>query len=178
MKNYLENRCLCIRTANFNLIYLEKSITKIHSLNDLETENQILFSWMNLISVTLFSIVHSINYLMKVFLKIKITNSIIICTSNYLNRAEIKQHLGEPIYSRFDSIIEFSPLSNNDKVKILNSEFNNYYKKLEKNEKKLLAKDNLINILLKEGLRINNIREIKTFISDLVDTSLVQTIFS
>jgi|SRR5574344_433933 ATP-dependent Clp protease ATP-binding subunit ClpA len=110
--------------------------------------------------------------------KIELTNSIIICTSNYLNRAEIKQHLGEPIYSRFDSIIEFSPLSNNDKVKILNSEFNNYYKKLDKNEKKLLAKDNLINILLKEGLRINNIREMKTFISDLVDTSLVQTIFS
>lgn len=49
---------------------------------------------------------------------LRLEKSIIICTSNYNNLKEIEDHLGSPIYNRFDKIINFNSLSNQAKQKI------------------------------------------------------------
>lgn len=41
-----------------------------------------------------------------------------MCTSNYKTIDEIKEHLGLPIYNRFDSIIKFNDLSGMAKEKL------------------------------------------------------------
>lgn len=42
--------------------------------------------------------------------KVNLKNSIIICTSNFLDTKDIISSLGEPIYSRIDDTIQFNPL--------------------------------------------------------------------
>ncbi|ARK31314.1 AAA family ATPase [Halalkalibacter krulwichiae] len=49
---------------------------------------------------------------------LSLEKSIIICTSNYNNLNEIEEHLGSPIYNRFDKLIQFNDLSNEAKQKI------------------------------------------------------------
>ncbi len=41
---------------------------------------------------------------------VKLEKSIIICTSNYTDEAQIKKELGDAIYNRFDAIIKFADL--------------------------------------------------------------------
>ena len=48
-----------------------------------------------------------------------VNKAIIVCTSNYKTIDEIKEHLGLPIYNRFDSIIKFDDLPDMAKEKKL-----------------------------------------------------------
>lgn len=50
--------------------------------------------------------------------KVVVNKAIIVCTSNYKTIDEIKEHLGLPIYNRFDSIIKFDDLPDMAKEKI------------------------------------------------------------
>lgn len=54
--------------------------------------------------------------------KVVVNKAIIMCTSNYKTIDEIKEHLGLPIYNRFDSIIKFNDLSGIAKEKIAERE--------------------------------------------------------
>lgn len=47
--------------------------------------------------------------------KVELRKSIIICTSNFKSEKDIKDKLGEPIYSRFDAIIKYNDLDLNSK---------------------------------------------------------------
>lgn len=48
----------------------------------------------------------------------KLDDAIIICTSNFHSEEEARKNLGEPIFDRFDAVIEFDELSYDAKVKI------------------------------------------------------------
>ena len=61
----------------------------------------------------------------------KMKNSIIICTSNYMSEKEIKSALGEPIYSRFDAVIKFDKLDKAAIEIILNNEYDRQYQALD-----------------------------------------------
>lgn len=52
--------------------------------------------------------------------KVRVKHSIIICTSNYQSIEEIRNQLGDPMYNRFDAVIRFNSLSDEDKVRIAN----------------------------------------------------------
>ena len=45
--------------------------------------------------------------------------ALIICTSNYASAEEARERLGAPIFARFDSVIEFKPLSEETQREIL-----------------------------------------------------------
>lgn len=62
---------------------------------------------------------------------LKLGKAIIICTSNYSNLDEIEEHLGSPIYNRFDKIIHFHDLSNEAKQKIGEELYNKLSKPYE-----------------------------------------------
>ena len=58
---------------------------------------------------------------------VNLNNGIIICTSNYNSKEEIRTHLGDPIYFRFDGFIPFSELDKESLVKIIDIYYNKYY---------------------------------------------------
>lgn len=106
--------------------------------------------------------------------RIELNNSIIICTSNYLNTQDIKMNLGDPIYSRFDSIVEFSELAKNDKEIILKNEFNRQLDIISKTDRKIIDEELLWSIIEKHLEKMSNIRQMKSFIVDLINTTIVQ----
>ena len=106
-----------------------------------------------------------------------LTNSIIICTSNYLDVSSIKQNLGEPIYSRFDAIIPFKDLSLEDKITILKNELKLELSKLSKKEKNLIDETELETLLIQHIHALENVRKIKNFVRDSINLRIIRKMF-
>lgn len=92
---------------------------------------------------------------------LKLDKSIIICTSNYNNLKEIEEHLGSPIYNRFDKIIHFNSLSNQAKQKIGKQAF----ERLSKVYDLQLSKE-IIQRLSSSYVECENVRQIHHLIED------------
>ena len=89
-----------------------------------------------------------------------VNKAIIVCTSNYKTIDEIKEHLGLPIYNRFDSIIKFADLPDMAKEKIAEREIERLKKDYDIEDRELFDK-------IKEGaVTQSNAREIKHLIKD------------
>lgn len=92
--------------------------------------------------------------------KVSMKNSIILCTSNYKSKDEIKAFLGGPIYSRFDAIIGYAPLSKEVKEKLVRD---SYYKNLGKfpeEDQQIIQNEVPLDILISKTELFQNVREI------------------
>jgi ATP-dependent Clp protease ATP-binding subunit ClpA len=105
--------------------------------------------------------------------KVKLSNAIIICTSNYKSKEEIKEKLGDPIYYRFDSFVEFEELKAEDINKIIDLKYKKYMNELSWKDKNVIRKIKYNGISLKDSLKIysskiKNVREIDNLIKELI----------
>lgn len=107
---------------------------------------------------------------------VQLQSSIIICTSNYKSIEEIRSYLGEPIFYRFDNIIKFEKLSTDSLIKIINLIVNKKYDQLSPNEKKIVDIENIRLMLHKNVQKLNNVRNIKNIIEELIGIELVKNI--
>ena len=62
--------------------------------------------------------------------------ALIICTSNYASEEEAREKLGAPIFARFDSVIEFKPLSEETQNRILRKRIKEALAALSEEERK------------------------------------------
>ena len=92
--------------------------------------------------------------------KVVVNKAIIMCTSNYKTIDEIKEHLGLPIYNRFDSIIKFNDLSDIAKEKIAEREIERLKEDYDIEDRELFDK------IKKGAVSQSNAREIKRLIKD------------
>lgn len=92
--------------------------------------------------------------------KVVVNKAIIMCTSNYKTIDEIKEHLGLPIYNRFDSIIKFNDLSGIAKEKIAEREIERLKEDYDIEDRELFDK------IKKGAVTQSNAREIKHLIKD------------
>ena len=104
---------------------------------------------------------------------VKLSNSIIICTSNFKTKEEIMEKLGDPIYYRFDSFIEFKELDIEDLKKIIDLKYFKYINELnEKDREKIKSvryKDKTILESIKLYVsKIKNVREVDNLIKELI----------
>lgn len=96
--------------------------------------------------------------------KVNLNYAVVICTSNYKTEKEIKEHLGEPIFNRFDAVIHFSDLSVEAKEKIAKNiieEISYQY-----NKDCIGIDDAILERLIKTALYCDNVREIKRIVKD------------
>ena len=103
-------------------------------------------------------------------------DSVIICTSNYMSESEIKEKLGEPIYSRFDAIIKFETLSAESIAKIMENEFNRQYNELDKSEKEIVDRYQVRKRIISQTSKLNNARQVKKIIREAISAVLVKEI--
>ena len=99
---------------------------------------------------------------------VNIEKAIIICTSNYSSREEIKEKLGEAIYNRFDAIIGFKTLDVQSKQYLINKYISEYPQDLMSEEQ--------LEILKNEALRCDNARAIKRLVKDTYSLLCVRKI--
>ena len=104
---------------------------------------------------------------------VKLSNSIIICTSNFKSKEEIRERLGDPIYYRFDSFIEFKELKTEDINRIIDLKYQEYINELSEKDKEIIKKVRYDGISLIDSLkiyssRIKNVREIDNLLKELI----------
>lgn len=105
---------------------------------------------------------------------VKIKDSVIICTSNYMSEKEIKCALGEPIYSRFDAVIRFENLDNDAICKIIKKEYEKQYSILEKNEKDIIDSYQIKDKVLILAEKLDNARQIRKIIREAFSAALIK----
>ena len=107
---------------------------------------------------------------------VNLKNSIIICTSNYINEDEIRKNLGDPIYFRFDNFVKFEELDDKNKKIIIEKKYNKYLSKLNHEEQSIIEGKNTKSILLEESSKIQNVRKIDSIIKDTLAILLLNDI--
>lgn len=104
---------------------------------------------------------------------VKMKNSIIICTSNFMSEKEIKEKLGEPIFSRFDAVIRFDSLSKDSVEEIMHVEYQKQYDALEDDEKHIIDNSDIMNKLFSLTNSLKNARQIKRIIREALSAVII-----
>lgn len=105
---------------------------------------------------------------------VNLENSIIICTSNYKTEEEIRKHLGDPIFFRFQKFIKFQELSNESKILIFEKLFENKFATLSRKEKSWIRKDEVMLVISKNIDKFKNVRQMMNILEEIVDIKLVE----
>lgn len=106
---------------------------------------------------------------------LNLKNSIIICTSNFVNLTDVRKTLGDPIYSRFDTFIEYKELSEEISKKLIQTKFLKIYDSLSEKDKMLLNKEKALNYILRFVNGMKNAREIERLINEYIFSLLLKS---
>lgn len=104
--------------------------------------------------------------------------AIIICTSNYSSLDEIKENLGVPIYSRFDSIIKFNKLDLSSIHKIVVKEFDELYSNLSDWEKAIVKREDILKDTIPKLDYYENARQVQHILKNKISSTLVDYILN
>ena len=105
---------------------------------------------------------------------VKMKDSVIICTSNYMSEKEIRAALGEPIFSRFDAVIKFEKLSKDAIQKIMENEFERQYSILDETEKGIIDSYQIKEKIFALVEQLDNARQIRRIIREAFSAALIR----
>ncbi|GLY19939.1 hypothetical protein Kisp01_69530 [Kineosporia sp. NBRC 101677] len=108
--------------------------------------------------------------------RVQLGPSLIICTSNYSSEGQIREALGDALYSRFDSLMGFQALSIDETRQVIDRIFSRYVSELTVEEQGLLNIENLKTILHPLANDSTNVRRIGKLIKEVISLSLVRSI--
>lgn len=105
--------------------------------------------------------------------------SLIVCTSNYGSEQEIHDALGDALSSRFDALVPFEPLAEEEVRTVMDQMVDAQLSQLETPEKQLLDADDIktrLEVLVRKGANIRRLGKITTQVISmmLVDASLLE----
>ncbi|PFH88502.1 hypothetical protein COJ52_27090 [Bacillus cereus] len=107
------------------------------------------------------------------FYEVNLENTIIFCTSNYLNEKEIKEKLGDPIFSRFNNFIKFVELSNEAKEAIIEAVYDEELLKFDDTDKEIIKGYDIKSKLKGIISSLNNAREIRKIMIQMMTYPLI-----
>jgi ATP-dependent Clp protease ATP-binding subunit ClpA len=106
--------------------------------------------------------------------EVKLNNTIIICTSNYNDEADIRKQIGDPMFSRFDATIKFSPLADSAKKNIVEKEIAFQLKRLNESERKLIKRLKVEDFIRENAFKNTNYRTIRNYVNDTFSIVLLK----
>jgi ATP-dependent Clp protease ATP-binding subunit ClpA len=104
--------------------------------------------------------------------------SLIICTSNYGTEDEIRKALGDALYSRFDSLVHFKPLSKPEISQVIDRLVDDRYGHLSPDEQARLTPDELKTLLYPLADRSGNVRKLGKLVDEVISLVLVRAVLS
>jgi ATP-dependent Clp protease ATP-binding subunit ClpA len=102
--------------------------------------------------------------------------SLIVCTSNYRSENEIREALGDALYSRFDALIRFEPLSSAETRQVIDRLLVDRLSKLSDDERARLDVDQLKAILHPLADTAGNVRKLGKTVDEVISLILVRAI--
>jgi len=100
--------------------------------------------------------------------RVDLSNTIFLCTSNFLSREEAQEKMGIPIFSRFDAMIKYELLTAEDKIKILHSVYEKTVNRLKADEKQVIADKGIRELFEKNIGRYTNVRSLKNSVEEAI----------
>lgn len=107
---------------------------------------------------------------------VDMTNTLIVCTSNYSSPQEIRQHLGEPLSSRFSAFIKYTPLDQTAKTTIIKQKINRLYESYPEGIRQAIDKDEIEKRFLPLLCKLSNVREITNYIEHIMSNSILASV--
>jgi len=109
---------------------------------------------------------------------VQLGSPVIICTSNYANESEIRDHLGDPMHSRFDAIIEFKALSEDAAKTIVQDRIEKEFDLLQPSEVEMLDRAKIEETFGRHYKKLNNARRIESLVRTIVSNSLLEILLN
>jgi len=104
--------------------------------------------------------------------------SLIICTSNYSSENEIREALGDALYSRFDSLIRFKPLSKEEIQQVIDRLVEDHFGRLEPGEQEQLDLNVIRSKLRPLVDRSGNVRKLGKLVDEVISLVLVRKVLN
>ena len=108
--------------------------------------------------------------------KVELGPSLIICTSNYGTEDEIRKALGDALYSRFDALVHFKPLSKAEVMQVIDRLVASRFDKLAPDEQKRLESVDLKAMLYPLAGKSGNVRKLGKLVDEVISLILVRAI--
>jgi ATP-dependent Clp protease ATP-binding subunit ClpA len=108
------------------------------------------------------------------YYKVKLDNTIILCTSNYQSENEIKERLGVALFSRFDNVIPYKKLSEAAKIRILKKTYKEELMRFKKEDSEYLASLGILDKMIKVINQFDNARDIQKNLIKVLSYPLVE----
>lgn len=105
---------------------------------------------------------------------VELGSSLIICTSNYGTEDEIREALGDALYSRFDALIRFEPLTKNEICEVIDRVFDDRVSELPPSEVELIQSHDIKAKLYQEAAEIGNVRKLGRLVDEVISLVLVR----
>ena len=112
--------------------------------------------------------------------KVDLSNSIIICTSNFKSRLEMEKNIDIALLSRFDGFAKFSPLSIDEKKQILKLTYSKIISSeyIDERYQEYLDEDKILACIESHLNTLPNVRAIRKYVEDVVADELLEVIIN
>lgn len=110
--------------------------------------------------------------------RVQLGPSLIICTSNYGTEDEIRRALGDALYSRFDSLVRFKPLSKDEIRQVIDRLVDDRFRKLVSDEQERLEPSELKAMLYPLADKFGNVRKLGKLVDEVISLVLVRAVLS
>lgn len=107
---------------------------------------------------------------------VEVGASLIICTSNYNSLSDIRSALGEALYSRFDALIQFRPLSVDEVRQVMDRLIDKNLRGLDADERLRLDATKLRISLDELPSKLGNIRQLGKLVEQTTSLMLVRSL--
>lgn len=109
---------------------------------------------------------------------LEIGPALIICTSNYGTENQIRQTLGDALYSRFDALIRYEELKPAQIVRIIDKLFDRRLSQLEDEEREQLDQEALRAGLHRLASNVGNVRKLGKRVDEVISLQLVRSVLA
>lgn len=108
--------------------------------------------------------------------RVQLGNSLVLCTSNYRSENEIREVLGDALFSRFDSLIRFNALSEAEVKQVIDRLVERRFGELSPYERDLVDRDNVRSALYPHANKYGNVRKLDKVVNELISLILVRAL--
>lgn len=110
--------------------------------------------------------------------RVQLGPALIICTSNYGSEDEMRQALGDALYSRFDALIPFEPLSPDEIKQVIDRLVDGRFEALSPDERVALDSDEIKSLLHARASSTGNVRKLGKLVDEVISLVLVRSILN
>lgn len=108
--------------------------------------------------------------------RVQVGPALIICTSNYGSDKEVRDAVGDALYSRFDAVIQFETLSTGEVIQVIDRLVAARFADLSEEERRCLNEDQVKELLHQHAKDFGNVRQLGKTVDELISLMLVRSL--